>query len=414
MLGNYLKIAFKVLGRRKFYTAVSLFGIAFTLLVVLIGAAITDEMYFPAYPETRLDRMLGIYRAVAKFPNGTWTSGPGYGLLDRFARDLPGVERLSIVSNANTVAGFVEGEKVEARMRRTDGEFWEIMEFRFLEGGPYTVADERDGNLVAVINERTRERFFGGAPALGKLLRVDGQTFTVVGVVPDIPPTRVHSFAEIWAPIGTMKSTGYKRRLCGGFLGLLLAEDRSRFPEIKAEFQRRLTEADLSDMPELTSIDSRARTHLEELAATPSAGELDDDPMAVTWLFAAAIGLAILFMALPALNLVNLNLSRILERSSEIGVRKAFGASSRTLVGQFLVEATVLTCIGGMLGLLLAQLAMIVINRIDLVPYASVHVNYRVFAYALGLSLLFALLSGGYPAWRMSRMHPVDALRGRV
>ena len=59
-------------------------------------------------------------------------------------------------------------------------------------------------------------------------------------------------------------------------------------------------------------------------------------------------------MLLPTVNLVNINLSRILDRASEIGVRKAFGASSRTLVGQFVVENLVLTLIGGAIGLLLA------------------------------------------------------------
>ena len=62
----------------------------------------------------------------------------------------------------------------------------------------------------------------------------------------------------------------------------------------------------------------------------------------------------VLFMLLPTVNLVNINLSRILDRSSEIGVRKAFGASSRTLVGQFVVENVVLTLIGAGIGLVLA------------------------------------------------------------
>ena len=61
-----------------------------------------------------------------------------------------------------------------------------------------------------------------------------------------------------------------------------------------------------------------------------------------------------MFMLLPAVNLINLNVSRILERASEIGVRKSFGASSRTLVGQFVVENIVLTTVGGALALLLA------------------------------------------------------------
>ena len=65
-----------------------------------------------------------------------------------------------------------------------------------------------------------------------------------------------------------------------------------------------------------------------------------------------------LFMALPTLNLVNINLSRILERSSEIGVRKAFGASSRTLVGQFVMENVILTLVGGALALVLSWITL--------------------------------------------------------
>ena len=59
-------------------------------------------------------------------------------------------------------------------------------------------------------------------------------------------------------------------------------------------------------------------------------------------------------MLLPTLNLVNINISRIMERASEIGVRKAFGASSRTLVGQFVVENIILTLVGGAFGLVLS------------------------------------------------------------
>ena len=60
--------------------------------------------------------------------------------------------------------------------------------------------------------------------------------------------------------------------------------------------------------------------------------------------------MALLFITLPTMNLVSINLSRIMERASEIGVRKAFGASSRTLVGQFVMENVVLTVIGGAIG----------------------------------------------------------------
>ena len=138
MLSNYLKIAVKVLLRRKFYTAVNLFGIAFTLLILIVCAAILDNTLAPGAPETRLDRILNIERATMTGPNNTWTSNPGFRLLDTHARGLPGVERLSISTTPGSATSFVHGEKIESRMRRTDGAFWEILEFEFLEGGPFT------------------------------------------------------------------------------------------------------------------------------------------------------------------------------------------------------------------------------------------------------------------------------------
>jgi putative ABC transport system permease protein len=117
-------------------------------------------------------------------------------------------------------------------------------------------------------------------------------------------------------------------------------------------------------------------------------------------------------MLLPTINLVNLNVSRIMERASEIGVRKAFGASSRTLVGQFVVENVLLTLLGGVVGLAVSALVLDALSASGLVQYARFSLNLRIFGYGLALALFFGVLSGVYPAWRMSRLHPVEALRG--
>lgn len=414
MLRNYLKIAVKVLLRRKFYTAVSLFGIAFTLVVLVFSAATLDEILFAAYPETHRGRTLGIHRAKLVGPSGSRMSDAGYALLDRYARDLPGVEHFSIISTPSRVTSFVDGNKVESTLRRTDAVFWQIMEFDFVEGGAFSAQDESLGNFVAVINETTGERFFGEGPARGRELKAGGQVFTVLGVVRDVPRTRLQSYSEIWAPIATAKSTSYRSDLVGGFMGIILAESRSRFDDIKAEFDRRIAAADLSEQPGWETIVSSARTLLEESFAGFEAGPVESVSMRAALSILGGVLVAILFMSLPALNLVNLNLSRILERASEIGVRKAFGASSRTLVGQFLVESVLLTLVGGLLGLVVAEVVMAVVNDSGLIPYANMHVNYRVFIAGLVLSVIFGVFSGAYPAWRMSRMHPVEAIRGRM
>ena len=121
---------------------------------------------------------------------------------------------------------------------------------------------------------------------------------------------------------------------------------------------------------------------------------------------------ALLFMMLPALNLITLNLSRILERAPEIGVRKAFGASRRALVSQFVFENVVLTLIGGVIAFIVATTLIVVLNVSNVIAAEQFDINLRVFAWGIVIATFFGVLSGVYPAWRMSRLHPVNALRG--
>ncbi|HUR10143.1 MAG TPA: FtsX-like permease family protein, partial [Flavitalea sp.] len=118
-----------------------------------------------------------------------------------------------------------------------------------------------------------------------------------------------------------------------------------------------------------------------------------------------------LFLLLPTLNLVNINISRIMERSSEIGVRKAFGASSRTLVLQFIVENIILTFLGGLIGIVLAVILITIFNTSGIIPNATLSVNLVVLFCTVLACLVFGFISGVYPAWRMSRMQVVSALK---
>mgnify|MGYP002363308891 FL=1 len=120
---------------------------------------------------------------------------------------------------------------------------------------------------------------------------------------------------------------------------------------------------------------------------------------------------ALFFMSLPAINLVNINVSRILERSSEIGIRKAFGASSKTLVYQFVLENILLTLMGGALALIIAAVFLWWFNASHFIDYADLAINWTVVIVTIALSLVFGLMSGVFPAWRMSKLPIVEALR---
>ena len=129
-------------------------------------------------------------------------------------------------------------------------------------------------------------------------------------------------------------------------------------------------------------------------------------------LILSALGVVLLFMAVTSLSLVNLNVSRLMERASEIGVRKSFGATSVQLVRQFLIENLVLTMVGGVVGFCVSygvlQYRMGLTSGIP----EDFGMNYRLFLAGLLFTLFFALLSGIYPAWRMSRLHPAEAMKG--
>ena len=412
MLKHYVSLAVKVLLRRKFFTFISLFGISFTLLVLMVVAAMFDHAFAPMAPETRQDRTLGVHNAVMYGPHSTWQSNAGYKLFDTYARNLPGVERLSLYTGDGTVHSYIDGQKIESSLKRTDDEFWRILDFTFVEGGPYGTADFAEARFVAVINVATRQRFFGGRPAVGQVLEADGQRFRVVGVVEDVSEMRQVPFADIWVPYTTSKTDAYKSEVMGGFHALALARDRAALEQIHEEFNSRLTRVELPKG--YTNIVAPFETPLQLVARMAPIADRKNPDSQVGKLVALLAGLAALFALIPTVNLVNINVSRIMERSSEIGVRKAFGAPARTLVVQFLVENVLLTFVGGLVGLVLTVFVIRALNTSGILRYAQFAMNVRVFGYGMLIALVFGLVSGVYPAWRMSRLNPVDALKGGV
>jgi putative ABC transport system permease protein len=405
---NHFKLALKVLARRKFFTFISLVGISLTLVVLMVATAVLDNFFTPRTPESRFGRVLMIQRVTEHGPNETQSTDPGYRFLDGWMRPLPGIERASIFSSIQSTAVYRGQNRIDTDLKHTDGAYWQILDFHFLEGRPFTPAEDAAGAHVAVITDDFRTKLFDEGPAVGKTFILDGDTFRVIGVVPRVSLTRVVAYADIWLPIGSFKSSAYRHEYMGGFTGLVLAHSTADFPRLKAAFQTSLRTFPL-DRKTFTWIRTGLDTPFEATAREATQNRTNK---AVYIFIAIFVGAALLFMTLPVLNLVTLNLSRIMERAPEIGVRKAFGASRPALVWQFVVENVVLTLIGGLAGFALAVVALRIANQLSVVPGAVFEVNARVFAYGMLIAVFFGALSGVYPAWRMSRLDPVLALRG--
>ncbi|MBZ0112260.1 MAG: ABC transporter permease [Thermoanaerobaculia bacterium] len=409
MIRKYVQLALKVLARRKFFTFISLFGISLTLLVLMVTTALLDHVFAPHPPEVHAGRTLGIYGVSVQSETGSGTGFLGYKVLDACARDLPGVEETSFFRLHGYVSLYRNGEKLRSFLKGTDASYWSILDFDLLEGRTFDATDFDQRRPVVVINRTTREKLFGRQSAvLGQSIEIDGRRFEIVGVVEDVPIVRIVAYSDLWVPYSTARNDDYQQQYRGDFMAILLAGSRADFPRIRAEFEARVAAMPPPDGFDVvrsgadTFFEFMSRQIFGDRMETSHAGRL-------RWLLTL---LAFLFLLLPTLNLVNLNLSRILERASEIGVRRAFGASCGHLVVQFVIENVVLTLLGGLIGFLLSVLVLGVINRSGFIPYADFGVNLRVFLWGMLFAVVFGVLSGVFPAWRMARLDPVVSLKG--
>jgi putative ABC transport system permease protein len=408
MLRNYLIIAYKVLLRQKFFTFVSLFGISITLTILIVVTAMCDLMLWPGEQGSKLDRALFVERLTLIGKRGHMETLPSRHFLDRYVHSMMTPEVVAFHSMNSSTVVYVGSRKVELELKYTNAAFWDIVEFSFVEGAPYSKDAVENVDAVAVISGRTRSEVFGKEPAVGKYLETTSGTFRIVGVVPREDMLGLVAYADIWVPITQSQSAMTRDEPYGPYYAIVLPPKGANPDDIKREFEERIVAAGIDRAGRFDSVGCFMGTQLEIIAndiGGPKAG-------GSTLFIAASVALMILFMLLPAMNLVNMNVSRIFERSSEIGVRKAFGASVATLVGQFVVENIVLTLIGGVIAVILSLLALDALNDSGMMPFAHFSMNLRVLIYSLIICVFFGVFSGVLPAYRMSRLHPVEALRG--
>jgi len=410
MLKNYLKIAIAVLRRRKFFTFISLFGISFTLTILIVITAFIDNMLSANYPEVNRDRSLYVKSIIEKSSkDGNIRSNPpSFYFLNTYAGSLKSAEKVAIGSQYSVSTAFVNDKKLSINVKYTNAAWWEVLDFSFLEGKPYDKQDIGNGEKIAIITESTKKRYFGDAASvIGKCIEVDNIGYRVKGVVKTVPASMTFSVADMYVPY-TASNGNYKdESLHGDYSAIILASSKADLSSVKDEFRQRVAAIKTNDK-QYDQLSCNADSYLESYTRDLLG---DGDDSGVTKLSIIAGVLLLIFMLLPTLNLVNINVSRILERSSEIGVRKAFGASSLTLVGQFIVENIILTILGGVLSVVLAFFVLQALNNSQLLPDTTLHINFITLFYSFLACMLFGFISGVYPAWRMSRLNIISALK---
>ena len=408
MLKNYFKIAIAVLKRRKFFTFISLFVISFTLAVLMVLTAFIDKIINDDYPDRKRDRSLYITKMQEEGTKTGYTSSGAlsFSFLNRYVATMRTPVKVAISSVYQASNTYVNNKKIVVNYKYTNAGYWDVMEYAFTEGGPYTKEEIDRGERVAVISEDMKKDYFGDvSQAVGKYIEADNVRYRISGVVKNVPVTSYLLYSDIYLPYTVSKSGYNDKSYQGPYTAVLLAGSKEDMPKIQAEY-----EGLMQKLPPETSDYDRLYSHADTyITGYLRTGDEKKSGLAtvITWL----VIFISFFMLLPTLNLVNINVTRIMERSSEIGVRKAFGASSGTLVYQFLVENLILTLLGGMIGVLLSGIILYFINRANLIANLHLTLSPVVLLWGLLACLFFGLLSGVYPAWRMSRFNVITALK---
>ena len=337
MFRNYLLTAWKVFMRRKLFTAINLLCIVLTLVVLLIVTAQLQSTFYPTGVEGKSERFLqmNMFRSRHSAHGGVRKGPLGYKLIDQYLKPLKGAGAVSAFF-PERISVYQDGRISNLGVRHTDAEYWKILDFKLVSGRLYNADDVARGRMVAVLNRSTARRLFPDTDAIGQKFNGGGQVFTVIGVVED--ESGLNASSEMWVPVTSQPSSDYRNELFGPYQVMILAHTAQDLPALKQEILRVAKTVRYDDPNKFNVTDMWGDSKLEWYARNLSDSKTEE--AGVGQALGIVVGLMLLFMALPALNLINLNVGRILERSSEIGVRKAFGASSAQLVAQ-LAQQTV-------------------------------------------------------------------------
>jgi len=294
----------------------------------------------------------------------------------------------------------------------TTHDYWEVFDYEFLYGQPYTKEDVEGSSLKVVLNEKAAIEYFGFADAslIGKEIPLADNTFKIVGIIPQPRASFPGFSADLFIPYTTAPQNFFEEDYHGPGYAVFKASSKAGRQIIIDELDR--IAENLEPLPEM----DRNRFHLEGLTfgeefADNFIGEGIDRDKSYSRFIGPILVLIIMLVMLPALNLMNINVSRVYERSSEIAVRKSFGATDGDILRQFTTETLILTFIGGLIGILLALGLISVINSEDWLDGFVLTFTPEVAMWTVGIIVLFALITGVLPAWRMAKTKIATSLR---
>jgi putative ABC transport system permease protein len=289
----------------------------------------------------------------------------------------------------------------------TNADYFKVATVTMASGTAFTSADVTSAAKVAVIGSTIATELFPTGSALGQSISVDGQPFTIVGVLAVQSSTGfTDPNSVVVAPV-----TRVQRSFTGfGALSSLLVQSKTSAGVTAAQGEATV------ELDQLLGVSTTVATEAAAGNATATAevpytitnqstllATQEASANSFTVLLAVVAGISLL---VGGIGVTNVMLVTVTERTREIGIRKALGATRGAILGQFLTEAATLTLVGGIIGVLVALFGA----QFKIYGTQPVIIGYSI-PLALGVSVAIGVFFGVYPAGRAANMRPIQALR---
>jgi len=431
MIGYYLDLAGRSLRRNVSLTLLMIVAVGFG-----VGASMTMLTVMHVLAKDPIPEKSKVLHYVQLDPRPLRGYSPGEEPLEQMTRqDAETLVRehradrqaLMTGGNATLVPARANLDPFNVDARWTSNEFFSMFDVPFLKGGPWSAQDDTNHGRVAVIGKQLAEKLFGSTDVVGFPVQVETTEMRIVGVLDDWRPiphfydlaSDVYGQGEqLYVPWTTSRDLSLDRS--GNMNCWDSKHDDPTVLGAPCEWIQMWVELD-GDAKEVAYHDFLANYWADQVRSGHYERPVNIRLRNVTEYLDfnkvipddAKLGtyVALGFLIVCLVNTIGLLLTKFLRRSSEIGIRRALGASKVSIFVQLLIEAGVIGLVGGLLGLVLAGLGLWAIRH-GASSYGDLaHLDMPMLAATFGLAIVASLLAGLLPAWRGCQVAPALQLK---
>jgi len=312
------------------------------------------------------------------------------------AQQIAGVTAVAPQAQS-TATAIYEGANWSTTINGTTSGYFQVQPWPLTAGRYFTPAEEAAGKAVCIIGSTVKTNLFRGGRAVGLRFRIGNVSCDVIGVL----STRGQAgFGGDQDDVVIMPIKAVQRRFTGS------TDVRLMLVGVDQAYSTTQVQASITDL-------LRERRHITEGRDDNfnifDTKQISDTLTGTTTLLTGIVtAVAAISLVVGGIGIMNIMLVSVTERTREIGIRLAIGAVANEVLLQFLVESVVLSCLGGLLGLLLAQVVIAVATPLMQVPWTfDIQINVVAFM----ISGLIGVVFGYFPARRAASLNPIDALR---